>query len=156
MGQLTALAPNTRVVETKGGPLTVRGLAFEDFWTIANSHGPEASMLFAKLVNKEKVEVGEIKVILGSILPQSPKMVAKVIALACDEDTEEGRKVASRLEPRVQLETLEAIFALTIESEAELKKFMGVILRMLGGATTLFQQMKLPLSEAGFGDSARQ
>lgn len=153
MGQLTALTPNTCVIQTKGGPLTLRGLAFEDFWSLATSHGPEASMLFSKVINKEKIEPGEVSTILGSVLPQSPKMVAKVIALAADEDTDDGRKVAARLEPRVQLEALEAIFALTIESEAELKKFMESILRMLAGGTILVKQMRLPLSEVGFGES---
>lgn len=152
MGQLTALTPNTRIVSTRGGPLNLRGLAFEDFWIIANSHGPEASMLFAKVVNKEKIEASEVGTILGSILPQSPKLVAKVIALSADDDTEEGRQAAARIEPRAQLEALETIFELTIESEAELKKFMESILRMLAGATTLVQQMRLPLSEAGFGE----
>lgn len=152
MGQLTALTPNVQTITTKGGPLTLRGLGFEDFWAIAASHGPEASMLFSKVINKEKIDPAEVSVIFKSIMPQSPKMVAKVIALACDEDTEEGRDAARKLGPISQLEALETIFTLTIESEAELKKFMESILRMLAGTTTLVKQMRLPLSEAGFGE----
>lgn len=157
MGQLSALkTPTINVPINDKQSIDVRGLAFEDFFEIARSHGPEASMLFAKIVNHEKIEADEIMAIMKGLLPQCPKLVATVIALACDDASPEGLKVAGKLKPAVQLAALEAIFLLTIESEAELKKFMESILRMLAGTTKLVQQMRLPLSEAGFGDSVVQ
>ena len=82
-----------------------------------------------------------------------PDLVAAVIALAADDYEPDTIAVARKLNFQYQLEALEAIFHNTFQSEAELKKFMESIIRMLSGASGLVKQMRLPLSEAGFGAS---
>jgi hypothetical protein len=152
MGQLTALKQPTTTIKTSGGDLTVRGLAFEDIWTLAVDHGPHATLLFNKVINQERFDMAETRVIFQDLIPQMPSIVAATIALAVDEYTPEGMDVAKKLSPRVQLDAIEAILKLTIESEAELKKLVESVIRMLSGATGLITQMRLPLSEAGFGE----
>lgn len=154
MGQLTALTlPSTTITLPNGQKITVRGLAFEDLFAIAKDHGPEATMLFTKLMNKEKVEDTDVRVVMTGLLPEVPAMAAMAIALAADDDGPEGRAVARRLSPRIQVELLQAIFLHTIESESELKKFVESIIEMIAQATGVIQVMRLPLSEAGFGVS---
>lgn len=153
MGQLTRLKQATETVTLKSGEQIVfRGLSFEDFWIIAMDHGPQATLLFNKIVNKEKFDYSEVRAIFQGLLPQMPSMVAAVIALAADEHTPDGVEAAKRLSALVQLESLEKIFKLTIEGEAELKQLGELLVRLMSGATGFAQQMRAPLSEAGFGE----
>jgi hypothetical protein len=137
-------------IPTPGGSFSVRGLALADIVTISQNFGPQAAMLFSKIVNKEKILETDIRTIIMDLLPQAPDMLAMAIALSADAPKMAPKVM--KLQPQYQLAALEAIFQLTFESEAELKKFMESIIRMLVGATGLVEQMRLPLSEAGFGD----
>lgn len=152
MGLRDLQLPST-TVKTPGGDFAVRGLSFSDIVTVANTHGPAVAMVFAKVTNGEKIAEQEVRTILTSVAPQVPDLVAAVIALASDDYSPEAIDIARKLNFQYQIEALEAIFHNTFQSEAELKKFMESIIRMLGGATGLIQQMRLPLSELGFGVS---
>lgn len=140
----------TAEVKTPGGSFSVRGLALADVMMISQSFGPQAAMLFTKVINKEKILEADVRTILMDLLPQAPDMLALAIALAADEPDMVSK--VRKLQPQYQLAALESIFQLTFEGEAELKKFMESIIRMLVGATGLVEQMRLPLSEAGFGE----
>jgi hypothetical protein len=143
----------TSTVSTPGGNFDVRGISFSDVMVVANTFGPQAAMVFAKLTNGQKVQVDDVKSVLANIAPQVPELVAGVIALAADDYSPEGIAMAGKLNFHVQLDALEKIFHNTFQSEAELKKFMESIIRMITGATGVLDQMRLPLSEAGFGAS---
>lgn len=153
MGQLSSYVLPTEEVRLPGGQtITVRGLAFEDFWIIAQTNGPQAASLFQKMVKKENFDLEEARKVFQGILPQMPELVGVAIALAAD-DFPAGEHNARRLPPRVHLDALEKIFKLTIESEAEVKllgeQLVGLLMKLTGFAKNL----KAPLSEAGFGES---
>lgn len=152
MGLRDLQLPSTEI-KTPGGSFNVRGLAFSDIVTLANTHGPVVAMVFAKITNGEKIAEKDVKTILTSVAPQVPDLVAAAIALAADDYEPETIAVARKLNFQYQLEALEAIFHNTFQSEAELKKFMESIIRMLSGATGLVKQMRLLPSELGFGES---
>ena len=151
MGRLRDIHIPTTVIETPGGSFAVRGLSFSDLVLIANTHGPQAAMVFQKVTGGEKLTVGDVRSILAHIVPQVPDLAAAVIAMATDDYTPETIQVARRLNFQYQLAALEGILNNTFQSEAELKKFMESVVRMLTTATATVQQIRLPLSEAGFG-----
>lgn len=142
----------TTEIQTPGGNFAVRGISFSDLVVIANSHGPQAAIVFQKITGGEKLTVFDVRAILANIAPQVPDLVAAVIALASDDYTPEAISTARRLNFQHQLAALEGIVSNTFQSEAELKKCMESITRMLVGATATIQQIRLPLSEAGFGE----
>lgn len=145
----------TETVEVPGGSFTVRGLSFADILTLANSHGPQMALLFGRLTDKkQKIDDTVVKDMIRQVIPQFPDLVGEAIALASDDYTPEAIDIAKRLNFQYQTAALEKMFALTFTSEAELKNFMESIVRMLTGASGLMRQVRLPLSEAGFGASA--
>ena len=153
MGQLSDYDLPTESVTLRGGKqIALRGLAFEDLWIIAQAHGVQATLLFEKMVNREKLEFAEARAIFSGLLPQVPELVATAIACAAD-DYPAGVQNARRIGPRVQLEALEKIFKLTIESEAEVKALGEDLVRILVEVTGFAKALKAPLSEAGFGES---
>lgn len=152
MGLRDLQLPSTTIT-TPGGNFAVRGLSFSDVVTIANTHGPQAAMVFAKITNGEKIAEKDVRTILTNIAPQVPDMVAAIIAMAADDYTPETIEIARKMNFQHQLAALEAIFHNTFQSEAELKKFVESIIRMMSGATGVLGQMRLPLSELGFGAS---
>lgn len=150
---LRDLQIKTTTITTPGGEFSVRGISFSDIMTLANTHGPQMAMLFGQLMKGGKVREQDVKTVLMNIIPQAPDLVAGLIALAADDYEPEAIAAAKRMGFQYQVEALEAIFHNTFQSEAELKKFMEAIIRMLSGATGTLQQMRLPLSELGFGAS---
>jgi hypothetical protein len=143
----------TTTIETPGGAFAVRGLSFADLVTVANVHGAQAALVFAKLTGGEMIAEQDVRTILSNLAPQVPDLVAAVIALASDDYAPETVDLAKRLSFNHQVAALEAIFHNTFESEADLKKFMESIIRMFTGAASAVGQMRLPLSEVGYGAS---
>lgn len=151
---LRDLSIKKTTIKTPGGEFAVRGLSLSDVITLANEHGPTLALLYGKLTDKKsKMSQQDVKTIISGIIPQAPDLVAGLIAVAADEYDAEGCKMAKQLGFQYQVEALEAIFHNTFQSEAELKKFMEAVIRMISGATGSLNQMRLPLSELGFGAS---
>lgn len=146
--------PST-TIETPGGSFDVRGLSYSDLMTLATAHGSQMALLFGKITSGGGMAISEerVKATIANLAPQFTEIVAGAIALAADEYNPEGIAVASKLSFNKQTEALEAIFMNTFQSEAELKKFMETIIRMITGVRVTLDQVRLPLSEAGFGAS---
>jgi hypothetical protein len=145
----------TETITVKGGSFTVRGLSFADLITLANAYGPEMALAFGRITAARETPLTEedVKTIIRDLVPQFPALVGKAIALASDDTSAEAAEIASRLNFQQQTRALEAMFNLTFTSEAELKNFAESIIRMLTGAAGLMQQVRLQVSEGGFGDS---
>ena len=160
MGLKQVLIP-TYVVKAPGSDFAVRALTFAEISTIAKDFAPEAAMAFGKIVSRAKlrsagsqqVTAEEVKDIIRGLLPAAPKLVGAVIALASDEYEPACVEIASKLPVGIQVEAIEQIFQMTFSSDAELKKLVESITRMLGSITASVQQMRLPLSELGIGAS---
>lgn len=144
--------PSTNI-ETPGGSFEVRGLSYSDLMMLATTHGSQLGLLFGKITEGGGSPITEerVKSTISNLAPQFAEIVAAAIALAADDYSPEGIEIASRLSFNKQTEALEAIFLNTFQSEAELKKFMETIIRMITGARVTLDQVSLPLSEAGFG-----
>ena len=143
----------TTTIDVPGGSFAVRGLSLKDITCLVSEHGPAAALVFGKVVNGDRIELTDVKSFISSVMPQAPSLIAAAIALAAEEYDEEGIRQAGRLTFQKQIEALEAIFHNTFASEAELKKFVESIVKLLAGATQAVQQMRLPLSELGYGVS---
>lgn len=97
------------------------------------------------------------------IISQFPDLVAELIVIASGEESDAARDMAARLPAVTQANALVQIFNLSIQSETELKKLMGVATNALKFATTLMARLKnaqasqtsSPLP-AGFGDFERE
>lgn len=142
-----------------GTEIKVRAISFVEISRIAADFAPDAAMAFSKIVDRARnrhgknpeITTDEIKDILRSLIPAAPRLVGAVIALASDEYDDEAVDIAQKLPPALQVELLENIFSMTFVSDAELKKLVESITRMLGGVANSVQQMRLPLSDLGIG-----
>jgi hypothetical protein len=153
MGQLSDMTITTSVVKTPNGDFSVRGISFSDITLLVSSHGAEITLLFTKFTNGEALNERDVKTVLFSLMPQMPDLVAEAIALAADDYTPEAIANVRKIPFQYQFEALEKIYQNTFTTDAELEKFMESIIRMLAKATGLVQQMKLPISDLGFGAS---
>lgn len=153
MGLRDLKLPETKI-ETPDGDFTVRGISLADLTILASTYMPQMVLIFNKVKDGADIEQADVRRLIGELAPAVPEMVAAIIALAADEFDEKGVENAGKLGFNVQIETLEAIFHNTFRSEAEVKKLVESITRMLVGATGAIQQIRLPLSELGFGESA--
>lgn len=141
--------------------VSVRGITLNELTVIARDYAPDAAMAFGKIMQRAKlrkagspqVTTEEVKDVLKSLLPSAPKMAGAIIALAADEYEPATVEIASKLPIATQIVALEQIFNMTFQGDAELKKLLESITRMLGGLTSAVQQMRLPLSELGIGAS---
>jgi len=70
-------------------------------------------------------------------LIDAPRLVGDIIATAMDEP--ENADHAAKLPTGVQIQALFAVAQLSITTEAELKKVIGVVTTLIQTATTLFQ-----------------
>ncbi len=155
MGLSTLKLPTTKIeIPDSEDFLTIRGLSLTDLTTLVNSKGPEVALVFGKIMSGgSSIDTKDVKVVINDLMPQFPKLVAEVIAIASDEYTPESIIIAGTLPFPVQYAALEAVFLRTFQSESELKKLVESIVKKMAGVTDILTQMRLPLSENGSGAS---
>jgi len=122
--------------------ISVRGISTSDLMVAAQDYGPEIAMIFGKLQSGE-VE-GDTKKIIMDFVRELPEVVGAAIALASDDYTRETVKIASSLPFNVQVEAVEAIFHETFYSEAEVKKLIESLTRMIAAVSGAMTQVTLP------------
>lgn len=150
----------TYTVKAPGSDFAVRAITFAEIAKLATHYAPAAAMVFGDIVKRAQdrkgkasanVTTDEVKEIIRAVIPAAPDIVGAVIAMAADEFDDDGVDIANKLPINIQVEALENIFSMTFTSDAELKKLLESITRMLGGVTASVRQMRLPLSELGIG-----
>ena len=145
--------PRTEI-EVGSDSFSVRGLTISDITKAAFDYGPQMSILFGRVQSEENLTTENIRHAVASLGAEFPDMVAAAIALASDDYSKEVIKIAASLPMPKQAETIEAIFVLTFTSEAEVKKLIELLARMILGVSGALTEMRLSASEIGIGESA--
>ena len=153
-----------------GGDQTIelRGVSLADITMLFNRHTAAMADIFDQFMALKK-QNGEITPdFVGNFIfegiTQVPEMVAELICIANDDTEDEALAVAARLPATEQAECIMAILELSIRSEAELKKLVGVATKALGYVTTLIARIKSGPKEDqtafrfpdGFGGSVKE
>jgi hypothetical protein len=152
MGLRDIKIPRTTVAY-EGETIAVRGLAFSDIVTLADTYGPQMAILFGKVQSGQSLESTDVRSLIGTLAKEFPGMVAACIALAADEYDDEMVALASSLPFNTQLECVEAIFNRTFASEADVKKLIESLTRMMAGVSGALAGTPLS-SLTGTGGSA--
>lgn len=145
------------VIKTKTIPagdttFEVRGISMTDVIIAASDYGPQLTLVFQKLKSGE-IESDGIKEALMGLAREFPELLAALVCMASDEYDEAMVAKVQKFPPTVTLEALEAIFSLTFASEAEVKKFIESLTRMIAaGSGALTTALGQP-SQIGTGDS---
>lgn len=131
----------------------VRGLSTADISYVFAEHGAELGILFGKGMQMWKAEeltgLDDMQVLLGSSLEVAPQVVSVLIALAADEPNEVD--TIHKLPATVQIDAMEKIMALTLTSEAEVKKLLESVIRMSTGLTGTVNSLQKTPSDNGTG-----
>jgi hypothetical protein len=160
--RLADIAIETREVPFGDKPeetFPVRGLNLADLMQLGISHTPAMKALFEKGMrvvqeSKEDFTPEDLKKLLFSALKDAPDLVFKGIAMAADEP--ESWEKVKRLPMTAQLIALEEIFALSLKTDAELKKLQEVIFRLIEKAATFAEKLNAKgLLTGGSGVSGR-
>ena len=142
-----------RTIPVHEGEITVRGIALTDLMVLVDTYGPQLALAFQKVQTGGSLSAKDTRLLLTSLAGEFPDMIAAGIALAADSYDKETMALVKRFPFQVQIEIIEAIFALTFTSEAEVKKLLGSLTRMMAEVSGALKTVQLPLP-TGIGESA--
>jgi hypothetical protein len=156
MGKLSDVVIATKEIEVApGSSFSVRGINLFDIQRLLVDHAPAMKDLFEQAVQMRQSGTPftpeTIKGLLVGALKQFPDMIVAAIAYAADEP--EAVDQVKRLPVVAQLEALQSMIVLSIESDAQLKKLMEIVIQMIEGFATGMTSLNQP-SIVGFGASA--
>jgi len=133
--------------------IAVRGISANDLMLAAQDYGPQIALIFGK-VTGDGGFTGDVKQAIMSFTREMPEVLGATIALASDDYTPETVEIATTLPFNVQTELVEAIFHETFYSEAEVKKLIESLRRMIAAVSGVLTEATQPLtSEVGIGES---
>jgi hypothetical protein len=124
-------------VSVMGTDLSVRGLSFHDLSRLVVDHRADFVAVMEQIQGSDAAEMGGL---VQSIASTAPALVAKVIALACDEP--DLAEAAASIPMPVQLELVLAIGELTFTEPGALPKFLASLTGLLAKGADLVPQAK--------------
>lgn len=139
--------PTEEIQIPGGGSFAVRGLAVADISSLFRHHGETLNRVY---VDRIEADDFDLAAVARELITTAPLAVAELIALAADEP--ETWKTVLRLPLPVQIRALEAIAALTFESEADVKNFVEAVIRGSQAVQKVVTALTAP-SPDGFGES---
>lgn len=140
-----------RSVTYLGNKIEVRGITVADLMAATQDYGPQIALAFGKATSGDLSDA-DIKTHILSLSREVPEVVAATIALAADEYEPEMVDTAMKLPFGVQVELIEAIFDLTFTSEAEIKKLVESLSKLIAAASgALTTAMEPSNSQTGIG-----
>lgn len=122
--------------------IAVRGISGGDLMAAAQDYGKEIAMVFGKI--QSGTLEGDTNKIIAEVARELPEVVGAAIALAADDYTPEMVEVAAKLPFNTQVELVEAIFHETFYSEAEVKKLIESLTRMIAAVSGAMTQVTVP------------
>lgn len=145
------------VIRTKTIPVDktsfeVRGLSMSDVMIAALDYGPQLSMVFTKLKSGE-IETTDIRTSVLALSREFPDLLSALICMAADDYDPVMVAKMRRVPITVTVEACEAIFELTFTSEAEVKKLLESLTRMIAAGSGTLATLVGQTSETGIGDS---
>lgn len=136
-------------IEYREQSISVRGISVTDIMIAAQEYGPQLALIFGKATSGELT--GDIKTHLAGFVKDLPDVTAAVIALASDDYDPDTVKIAKQLPFNTQVELIEAIFNETFHSEAEVKKLIASLTRMITAASGALTEITPQVSLDGIG-----
>ena len=141
---------------------SVRGISLADLTRIFQRHTEVVTKLFNDFMAKKgngKYTTEMLVEFIQQAAMDFPVLVAEIIAVANDDDSDEGVEVAMQLRSPVQVEALLTIMELSITTEAELKKLIEILTKAARQLMNLFSGVRAQVeAETGlrfpFGSSA--
>lgn len=143
--------PTAKIPLPRGGEFYVRGLSFAQIAPMVREHGPALALLFAKgkemadSFNTEGLDTDGLMAVGMVALNQAPALVAAIIAEAMVEDDvpiKDRMTIAGRFPAPIQIECLEQIVGLTLETEGGLGNLAETLTRIFEGLTTSLKGLK--------------
>ena len=113
-------------VSYRGQALQVRGFSLNDISMCMRDYLPELAKLFDMYSVEEQRDnaLQESAKFAITIVRESPLLVARMITMAADDDSDESFDIALKLPITFQVEVLRVVFELTFEEAGGAKKFI--------------------------------
>lgn len=144
MSNLAALGAFTSIVTTSKGPLTLRGISFNDVTFLVSRHLEVVKTIFEGLPKpKEGQSVEEFlaeseitspggEVFAATLAQTAPALIADLIACVCgDPNSEDDRRFAGNLPIGLQVEIVTEAIHLTFSETGGAKKFMETVAKVI-------------------------
>jgi len=148
---LRDLKIHTTTVDYREQKITVRGISAGDVMMAAQDYGPQMLLAFNQLT--QGAETKDTKQLIVEVAHELPELVAAAIALATDDYCPEAVEIAKKLPFNVQVEAVQAIFSETFYNEAEVKKLVESLSKMIAAVSGALTQVTLPDLGNGIGAS---
>lgn len=143
----------TKTIPAGGTSFEVRGLSMNDLMLVVTEYGPQMTLVFSRLQAGE-IQGEDIKSTIVNMSREFPDLLAAVICLAADDYDPEMVAKMKKVPLTVTTEAAEEIFKLTFASEAEVKKFIESLTRMIAAGSGALTTALGQTSETGIGASA--
>ena len=150
MGLLRDVQIARREIKYHEQTFTVRGICVPDVVAAAMDYGPTLAMAFGKVTSGE-LETSDVKAVIMSVTKEAPELAGAIIALASDDYAPETVQIATKLPFPVQTEALERVFELTFYGEAEVKKFLESLTRMIVAVSGAMTNLNPSVLQNGIG-----
>lgn len=142
----------TKTITAGAATFEVRGLSMNDLMMVVTEYGPQMTLVFNRLQQGD-IQGDDIKGTIVNMSREFPDLLAAVICLAADEYDPEMVAKMKKVPLGVTTEAAEEIFKLTFTSEAEVKKFIESLSRMIAAGSGALTQALGPTSPTGTGVS---
>ena len=142
----------TKTITVDSATFEVRGLSMHDLMIVAADYGPQLSLVFTQLKSGE-IERDDLRSAVVEVAKEFPELLAGIICLAADDYEPELVAKMSRVRMSVTAEAVEEIFKLTFKGEAEIKKLMESLTRMIAAGSGTLSTALGQTSETGIGAS---
>lgn len=143
---LRSITIHRTTVKYREDTIELRGISAPDLMTAMRDFAPQMAVVFAQVTSGEAG--ADIKSAIMNLSKEFPELLAATIALASDEYDPESVQTALNLPFNVQIECLEAIFAETFTSEADVKKLVESLSRIIAATSGALEMNLGPLSSA--------
>lgn len=129
----------TRTIEAGSASFEVRGLCYRDITDLMMSFKVELDELVTGYLDAADQPEGEAPDLFDpmELLNKSPRLFARLIALAADEPNQD--EIAAKLSIGVQVEALAAIYELTVDQAGGLEKLVGTVIAAFRGIRPLME-----------------
>lgn len=143
----------TKTIKAEGASFEVRGVSMNDLMVAASDYGPQLGLVFTKLKTGE-IQAEDVRSSIIALAKEFPELLAAIICLAADDYEPEMVEKLKKVPIGVTADALEAVFSLTFASEADVKKLVESLTRMIAAGSGALTQALGPTSGTGIGASA--
>lgn len=138
MGLRNIVIHRQTVQVDEGQSFEVRGISLFDIMRVLGDYGPQMALAFGKITAREpgtRLDNAEVRERISALAKEFPDLLAAAIALASDDYSKDAMTIAKQLPMAAQIAAVEAIFALTFRSEAEVGKLVESLVRAMASTT---------------------